>query len=140
MAKLAKKNTDAIKSGQWIDVLYDGDVIQVQTAGQTDDFVNAQRIAHKKAAEPFQGDVSRVPVQVLRPINCRLLQKHAFKDISGLYHDEAETQPVTAEDIKAILLDPEAIKDHAELIDALFTAQRLVEDGKGRDLQEAEGN
>ncbi|MCG5239525.1 hypothetical protein MCW82_07055 [Azospirillum doebereinerae] len=136
--KSLKKNTAAINDGQWVSVtLDDGDTIRVRSRGVTDAYRNAQSRQQQNAAKGFGGDVAKLPVELKRAINCRVLAEHAFLDLAGLDDDG---RAVTAEEVKDILRDRQQVVEYASLVDALFTAQAMVDEGLGEDRRDAEGN
>lgn len=136
--KSLKKNTTAILDGQWVSVmLSSGDTIRVKSRGVTDAYRNAQSRQQQNAAKGFGGDVAKLPVEMKRTINCRLLAEYVFLDIGDLDDDG---RPVTADDIKTILRDSVAVVEYADLVDALFAAQQMVDEGLGEDKEAAKGN
>lgn len=134
--KSLKKNLIAIDDGQWVPVTLDsGDIIKVKSRGITDAYRNAQARQHEKAAKSNpNGSLS---VELRRAINCRLLAQHVFLDIEGLDDDG---RLVTAEEVKAILGDGQLVREFGPLVDGLFAAQLMVDEGLGEDRADAVGN
>lgn len=134
--KTLKKNLTAINDGEWVSVTLDsGDTIKVKSRGFTDAYRNAQTRRHEKAKKSHPN--GSLPVELRRAINCDLLAQHVFLDIEGLDDDG---RPVTAEEVKAILRDPQLVREFEPLVDGLFAAQTMVDEGLSKDCADAVGN
>jgi hypothetical protein len=137
MAKLSafRSNTKAIKDGAWVRVneaLYDD--LEIQTRGYTDEFVDAQTMRLIRAAEPFNGDQTRIPNAVRRAVNAGLLREFLILDVRNLADDD--DQPVTRESFLTMLDDP----TYKVLARACFEAASRVSNQSAEQVKAAAGN
>ncbi|OAZ69010.1 hypothetical protein SRCM100623_02316 [Acetobacter pasteurianus] len=137
MLSLADLKTDsaAIADGKWVKIdKYPG--LEIKSRGYTDKFVDAQAQRLRKAAERFRGDVSAIPNAMRRNINAGLLRDFLVLDVKGLHHDREKKNPVTVEEFKELLGNP----DYRELMAACWEAAALVTTQASEHAEEAEGN
>lgn len=137
MLSLADLKTDsaAIADGMWVKIdKYPG--LEIKSRGYTDQFVDAQAQRLRKAAERFRGDVSAIPNAVRRKINAGLLRDFLVLDVKGLHHDREQKNPVTVDEFKELLGNP----DYRELMAACWEAAALVTTKASEHAEEAEGN
>jgi hypothetical protein len=137
MARLQdfRSDTRAIADGAWIRVdeaMYDD--LEILTRGFTDAFVDAQNRRLAKAAQPFNGDQTRIPNAVRRAINAGLLKDYLVLGVRNLL-DEHD-QPVTLEAFLEMLGDPA----YARLARACFEAAGQVSVKSAEQLEAAAGN
>lgn len=123
MAKLSsfRADTAAINDGVWIRVdetLYDD--LEIFSRGQTDAYVDAAAARTRKAAEPYNGDATRIPNAALREVNASLLRDFLVIDVKNLSDDAG--QPVTKEAFLDLLDKPEMNR----LAQACWAASRRV--------------
>ncbi|MFS8368838.1 hypothetical protein [Acetobacter indonesiensis] len=110
--------------------------LKIKVRGYTDQFIDAQNRRLSQAAEKFRGDISRIPNAIRRQINAGLLTEFLLVDVQGLYNDDAETDPVTLDQFKTLLANP----DYARLSRACWEAAALVQSGAVTQAEHAEGN
>ncbi|CEF40790.1 hypothetical protein ACLEIY_10220 [Acetobacter tropicalis] len=137
MARLSdiKIDSAAIADGVTVPVeQYPG--LKITVRGFTDAFRDAQARRLAQAAQKFRNDVSRIPFAVRRQINSGLLSEFLIVNVDGLYSDDAETVPVTLEEFKNLLANP----DYRNLADACWDAAALVNTGAAEQVEKAEGN
>lgn len=137
MLTLADLKTDsaAIADGDWVKIdKFPG--LKIKSRGYTDKFVDAQAQRLRKAAERYRGDVSAIPNAVRRKINAGLLRDFLVLDVEGLHHDREKKNPVTIDEFKELLGNP----DYRELMSACWEAAALVTTKASEHAEEAEGN
>lgn len=137
MATLADLKTDsaAINDGEWKKIdKYPG--LEIKSRGYTDQFIDAQSRRLRKVAEKYRGDVTAIPNAVRRQLNAELLCEFLVLDVRGLFHDKEKKRPVSLEEFKGLLPNP----DYRELMAACWEAAGLVTTEAGKQAEDAEGN
>ncbi|MFC4169605.1 hypothetical protein [Teichococcus aestuarii] len=135
MAKITKfrKNSAAIREGEWIKPGEEYDDLEILTRGFTDEYLDAQAQKLRRAAASWHGQ-DRIPVKIKRDINTELLLRYVILDVRNLQHGDGTA--VTLEQFKQMLLDP----DYDELLLACYRAASQVGQVRQGDLEEAVGN
>jgi hypothetical protein len=139
MALLSDFRVDsrAINEGKWVRVnetLYED--LEILTRGFTDDFIDAQNARLAKAAEPYNGDQTRIPNAVRRQVNAGLLRDFLVLNVRNLWEDAEKTQAVPVQDFVAKLGD----QDYNILARACWEAAGRVSAERGALLKAAVGN
>jgi hypothetical protein len=136
MAKLSAFRTDsaAIKGGEWIRVGEEYDDLEILTRGITDEYLDAQATRQRRAANGFNGDVSKIPSAIRRAINVECLVLHTVIDLRNLQHDDGA--PVTLAQFQDLLRNP----DYGDLVVACYKAAGQVGVRRKADSEEASGN
>lgn len=137
MAKLSafRADTRAIQDGAWIRVneaLYDD--VEILTRGYTDDFVDTQQLRLIRAAEPFNGDITRIPNAVRRTLNAKLAKEFLVLGVRNLLDDD--DVPVELDRFLQMLDDPA----YNRLARACFDAASRVTNQSSEQIKAAVGN
>lgn len=125
---------DTDPEGDWITPGGDTDDIAFRTVGFNDAYTDAQAAKHRRLARAYEGDVGRVPTQLLRKANLEALLKHCVSGVKNL--TSADGAEVTWEQVKTMVFDPK----YKPLADAMFKAARMAAERRQADLDDAEGN
>lgn len=136
MAKIAKfrKNSAAIREGEWVKPGEEYDDMEILTRGFTDDYLDAQAQKLRRAASAWGNSPERIPVKIKREINTDCLLKYVILDVRNLQHDDGSA--VSLDEFKDMLRDP----DYDELLVACYRAAAQVGQIKQADVEEAVGN
>lgn len=122
------------EKGDWIAPGGDADDIEVQTVGFTDAYTDAQARKHRRLAQAYGGDVSAVPVALLRKANLECLLQHSVFGLRNLQGDDGTDIPF--ETVKRMAFEPQ----YRPIADAMFAAARLATARRKADIEDAEGN
>lgn len=136
MARLAAFRVDsvAIENGEWKSPGEEYDDLEIRVRGLTDSYFDAQAAKLRRAALAHGGDASKVSNAVHKQIRAECLAAHVVLDVRNLAGPDG--QPVTAEQFKALLLEP----DYGELVIAVLKAAAQVGRGAAAELADAKGN
>lgn len=148
MASLSKfrRDTSIIKQGQWVTVGENDDTFEILTRGSTAPFRDAiARYRHdavrdlnrKRQPGSDAYDLATLPPSVDDACLGRALVEHCVLDLRGLSHDDAGQQPVTLDEFRDMLRDPETFGGLAGLA---FAAVGRVNENATAERAEAVGN
>lgn len=148
MASLNKFRRDvaAIRSGEWVEVGIGEETFEIFTRGLTPTFRDGYSRMRREAAEELNRTVkpgqTRYTETTLKPsvddaVTARAIAEFCDLNVRGLYHDEAKTQPVTADEFREMLRDTETFPALGGLT---YAAALRVTDKSAADRTEAVGN
>ena len=129
MVALSKFRIDsaAVASGSWVTVDgYQG--LRIKSRGFTDEFVDARTRRLAIACKENRCQLDELPNAARRQVNAGLTADFLILDVDGLFHDDDEKQPVTVDEFKAMLANPD-----------WNYLQRAVWDAAGQVSKDAEG-
>lgn len=134
--KLSDFRTDsrAIADGTWLRVGPAYGDLEILTRGFTDEFTDAQTARLARAAEPYNGDVTRIPNAERRLINAGLLADFLVLDVRNLVGDDG--QAVTREAFGELLGEAQ----YGRLMRACWEAAAKVSALTAVQLEAAMGN
>ncbi|MFT8245195.1 hypothetical protein [Roseomonas sp. BN140053] len=133
LASLTAAET-ADPEGDWIAPGGDADDIEVRTVGFSDAYTDAQARRHRRLAQAYGGDVTAVPVALMRKANLDCLLQHSVFGLRNLKGEDGQDLPF--EEVKRMVYEPR----FRPLADAMFAAARLATARRKADIEDAEGN
>lgn len=111
-----KIDSKAIETGEWQRLGEEFDDAEVLVRGFTDAYTNAHAAKLRQAAKPFNGDTSKLPIEVSRALLIESVLKHLVLDVRKIQNlDGSDT---TLAQFADYLRDP----DYALLLNATLTA------------------
>lgn len=135
MAKLTdfRVNARKLREGDWIDMGEDWDGMKLKVRAQGRAYFDARARAMARAAKDHGGDEARIPDAVVDRITAEAAGEHLLIDVAEL--SGANGEPVTVEDYRALMLDP----DYAPLGAAVLVASDRLARRARAEAREAEG-
>lgn len=135
MATLEKfrRNSRAVREGEWVRVGDEYDDLEIRTRGYTDAYFDAHDEMMSKAVKAA-GEAKKLSSAVRREITVECMIRHLLLDVRNL--TRADGRPVTFEEFCGMLRDP----DYLELVAACVRAVEKVGRQRQDEVQEAAGN
>lgn len=136
MAKLKdfRRNSQAFEEGEWVRVADEFDDLEVKVRGYTARYHDLRNAKMRRAATPYNGDVSRIPSAIADAIVLECLLACIFLDVRNL--EDEHGKPVTREGFIELLRDP----DYRQLVNAVLVAAGKVGQMNELEKADAEGN
>lgn len=128
-----KIDSKAIETGEWQRLGEEFDDAEVMVRGFTDAYSNAHAAKLRRAAKPFNGDTSKLPVEISRALLIESVLQHVLLDVRGI--QDVDGTPATKDHMAKWLPDP----DYAPLLIATLAAAGRVGLSKV-DVADAAGN